>query len=178
MTELGRFLFAQCQDANQKLNAISSRVGVSSLPDEILSEILILATRPRCKALPNEMDIYTEMDALQKAEDLSHVCRRFRSLVLGAQCIWNIISESMNKPLLKICAERSKQVSMDVLIESFGLHQTGVECFSTFFRTCLLSSARWGSLTIGSANYPHMIQPHRNWNTIRDNMLSVGRLSG
>lgn len=60
-------LDAQYQAAKDKVNAVSLRVGLSSLPDEILSEVLVLATRP--PYIPPYVDLHVaaEMQAIQEA---------------------------------------------------------------------------------------------------------------
>ncbi len=177
---LGILLDTEHQAATEKVNAMTLWVRVSSLPNEILSEILVLATRPLCIPLYVD-DVAVEMQALREARSLSHVCRRFRSLVLDTPRIWNIISEHMmDTSQVRACIKRSKQMPMDILLEHYGLHQRGRECFSTFFRSCLLSSNHWRSLKIGKFFYSYVDrhQPHQMWEEIGDNMLSIGRLSG
>ncbi len=174
-------LDARYQAAKEKVNAVGLGAGLSSLPDEILSEVLVLATRPPYIPPFGDLHVEAEMQALQDAQSLSHVCRRFRSLVLDTPRIWNIISEHMmDTSQVRACIERSKQMPMDILLEHFGLYQRGSKLFSTFFKLCLLSSTHWRSLTIGRFSYPFndSHHPRRRWKDIRDNMLSIGRLSG
>jgi len=86
----------------------------------------------------------------------------------------------MDTSQVRACIERSKQMPLDILFEHFGLYQRGSKCFSTFFKICLLSSNHWRSLTIGKFSYPFddNHHPQRRWKDVRDNMLSIGRLSG
>ena len=60
--ELNRYLNAQCLEAEKKVDVMALRVGFSSLPDEILSDIPVLATRPNHVRLPPgiDADVVTE----------------------------------------------------------------------------------------------------------------------
>ncbi|KLO10489.1 hypothetical protein SCHPADRAFT_999544 [Schizopora paradoxa] len=184
LKQLKRFVDAQRQAVREKVNFMALRIGFSSLPDEILSEILVLATRPLQAGTPSpEFNIHVpaEMQGLHEARSLSHVCRRFRALMLNTPRIWNIISENMvDTSRIRTYIERSKKVGMDILLENYGLRQRGRNSFALFIKFCLLSSRHWRSFTIGrfAYNFEERFRPNRCWETIRDNLQIIGQLTG
>ena len=158
------------------------RVGFSSLPDEILSDILVFATRPSSiHLLPDsDIDFPAEVRAQEIALSLSHVCRRFRILTLHNPHLWNIISEHVvDSSKLETYAERCKEAPVDVLLQNYGLRQTGSAGFAKFFEFCLLSSKNWRSFTLGRLAY-HIGEDFmwmRKWSDVRNNMEIMEGLS-
>ncbi|KLO13159.1 hypothetical protein SCHPADRAFT_997589 [Schizopora paradoxa] len=182
--ELKNYLDRQYMEAEMKVDNMALRVGFSSLPDEILSGILVLATRPtRIDPPPDsDLDVSAEMQALECARSLSHVCRRFRILTLTNPHLWNVISEHMvDISKLKIYAERSKEMTVDFLLENYGLRQQQEESdnFLKFFEVCMLESSRWRSFTLGRFFYPigEKFIPMRKWPKIRDNLETIEQLT-
>ncbi len=81
--QLQPYLRAQYQSARQKVNALRLRTRFTSLPKNVLSEVLVLATRPRYVSSRTVLDVDEEMQSIKQARTLSHVCRRFRSIILS-----------------------------------------------------------------------------------------------
>lgn len=81
LNQLQSLLNAHCRTVKQKMTTMTLRIGVASLPDEILSDILLLSASPRRLATrpPIEFSLEPERQVLQEAITLSHVCRRFYS---------------------------------------------------------------------------------------------------
>ncbi|KLO12963.1 hypothetical protein SCHPADRAFT_997703 [Schizopora paradoxa] len=147
--QLQAYLDAQRQTVREKVDALAIRTGFASLPKNILIEVVELATCPqnryRGSALKNEMDAHNE------AIRISHVCRRFRALVLNdlKSSFWSSISEHMvDTEKIKFCVARSRKEAIDVFIDHWGLRQPD-ENIERFFKTCFLFSKKWGSLTVG-----------------------------
>ncbi|KLO14132.1 hypothetical protein SCHPADRAFT_889501 [Schizopora paradoxa] len=184
VVELKTYLEKQCVLAEKNVEDIALRVGFSSLPDDILADILVLATRPKHFRPPEygDIDVEAEMEALKEACSFSHVCRRFRVLILHNPHLWNIISEHMvDISKLEARTERSKETLVDVVLRSYGLRQVGNDAFSKFFELSLLSSRRWRSFTLGKFSYhfqDHFRPTRDNWPKIRENMKTIGRLTG
>ncbi|KLO13165.1 hypothetical protein SCHPADRAFT_928745 [Schizopora paradoxa] len=185
--QLRLILGAQCQSARRDVDALALRTGFSSLPDDLVAEILVFATRP-LKIIPNvHIDIVAEMQALAEARTLSHVCRRFRSLVLNRSQIWGVISERMNSlSEVTFCTQHSKTAPMTVVVEHFGVLQSSGRSgfpqkinsrFQAFFETCLLSSNRWRSLILGKNSYPDTAWTSFRWTVVRTNLLSISQIT-
>lgn len=173
-------LGTQYQSARRDVDALAFRTGFSSLPDEIVAEILVFATRPSKTKSSAHIDIVAEMRALAEARSLSHVCRRFRSLVLNSSRIWGVISEHMtNLSEVKFVINHSGTTPMTVVLDHCGLLQRSNLKFQKFFETCLLSSNRWSSFTLGNHSYQDTNRGHSafRWLDVRSNISTISRIT-
>ncbi|KLO13177.1 hypothetical protein SCHPADRAFT_928755 [Schizopora paradoxa] len=147
--QLQAYLDAQRQTVREKVDALALRVGFASLPMSILSEVIEFATSPRDRYSGSESE--NRMKAHNVAIKLSHVCRQFRAIVLTElrSSFWSTISEHMvDAEKIKFCVARSRKSPIDVFIESWGLRQPNKD-IEQFFKAILLSSKKWGTLTVG-----------------------------
>ncbi len=65
--QLQPYLRAQYQSARQKVNTLRLRTRFTSLPKNVLSEVLVLATRPRYVSSRTVLDVDEEMQSIKQA---------------------------------------------------------------------------------------------------------------
>ncbi len=118
--------------AKNHLKALSLRHGMSSLPDDILSEVLMYATRPDNLEKGMPVDVEIEMNSIRAALSLTHVCSRFRGLVLNNPRVWTILSDQFpNSNMILHCIKYAKSAPLDVFMEYFGFPHLGIKCRSS-----------------------------------------------
>ncbi len=99
--------------AEQRLKTAQLRTGLASLPNEILTSVLCLASQ--CEGRLHDSLVHrthhrgagiTKCTFLS-ATRLSHVCDRFRRVLLLTPEIWSGISDDMSLEMIEICLIRS-----------------------------------------------------------------------
>ncbi|KLO12273.1 hypothetical protein SCHPADRAFT_998268 [Schizopora paradoxa] len=89
------------------VNRIVSAQGLASMPDEVLSNIFILAQRSQVKNKP------------KLSITISQVCRRFREVAIGTPSLWNLIAYKMPEEMALTFLERSGVVGLHVIISEY-----------------------------------------------------------
>lgn len=84
------------------VGSLKIRSGFMSLPDEILSAVLVSASRQK----DDENDADAVKHTANEVVKLSHVCSRFRSVILSTVELWNRVSSSMHPDAISACLER------------------------------------------------------------------------
>ncbi len=131
------------------------------------------ATRPYGMTRGTGVNAKVKMDGIDEALSLSQVCSRFRSLILNAPRIWNILSDQhINSDIVQYCVKRSRNAPLDVFIERFGFPYLGPE-YEAFLSSCAISAARWRHLSLGKADYDIAQSIRLNWDAIRENIFNV-----
>ncbi|KLO12274.1 hypothetical protein SCHPADRAFT_905287 [Schizopora paradoxa] len=90
------------EELRSEANRLTVAQGLASLPDEVLSNIFILAQRSEKKGRA-EFSIA-----------LSHVCRRFREISIGTPSLWNSVALMMPKEMTLTFLQRSGEVRLQV----------------------------------------------------------------
>ncbi len=88
----------------EHIGVLRMRRGLSSLPDEVLTDILKYA------AFSSDIRHFHEARfatfATQAALKLSHVCQRFRSVIMRVSCLWSYVYNGMAPGLVSALCER------------------------------------------------------------------------
>lgn len=134
----------------------SPTLSFTSLPSDILDIIFDKAT-----TLGPKMTLQrSPLDAM----DISHICRRFRTLVLQSPKLWTSLSTNLTDDTIAMCLERSKDVSLDVEIDfgilkaASGFRMSPILSNVIFRRTDTFAkmSHRWCGLSIVVPNSSYM----------------------
>ncbi|KLO18979.1 hypothetical protein SCHPADRAFT_97325 [Schizopora paradoxa] len=150
-------LLAECmgfvqEETERRLNSALLRIGVASLPDEILSHILAFASHH--ESTSDDLSTFGKEKQFFSTVSLSHVCRRFRRVVLSTPQFWTSVSDSMQPSLVEVCLARSGAMPLDIFLDSFGNIQVYSEFHGGEFSNVLVrSSPRWKNLTIRAAPF-------------------------
>lgn len=103
-------LAAECK---KHADIIRLRRDFSSLPDEILSDVLeYSAYTPDIFGNEQGGAFRTVMEAIR----LSHTCQRFRQLVMRIPSLWNRISNTMPTRMISACCDRLTIANADVVM--------------------------------------------------------------
>lgn len=112
--------------------------GLNSLPDEILLEIVALVVEVNQPSLA--------------ALELSHVCRRFRSLALSSPRIWSYIHPaSQSHKLVTLYAERNKSLGLNITLTNKHFSPNW-PLQVQFLETVVFTQAHWRTLSIEADN--------------------------
>ncbi|KLO18980.1 hypothetical protein SCHPADRAFT_899317 [Schizopora paradoxa] len=158
-------LLAEClsfvqEESERRLNSALLRIGVASLPDEILSVIFAFASQ--CESIQDDHNPYNRGDRFVSknvkqffsAVSLSHVCRRFRHIILSAPEFWTSIWDNMRPGVVEFCLVRSGAMPLELFLDSFCNAHSHPEFYSDEFSSKLIaSSPRWRNLTIKVAPF-------------------------
>lgn len=122
--------------------------GVASLPDEVISNIFILAQRSESK------------NRTTFSIAVSHVCRRFREIAINTPSLWNSVALMMPKELTLTLLRRSGEVRLHVTVSDSW---TGCRCAPAhldqdFFRAISHHLGRIGWLNIKV----HLLSPEHS----------------
>lgn len=142
--------------AEQRLKAARLRIGIASLPDELLANIFHFVTQEEdhkdvLSVVFRGFESFKSM--FLSAVKLSHVCDRFRRVALLTPSLWNGISDDMTPHMVKLSLIRSGRMPLDITFLSF---QSTMDrfCFYNpkhFTRLVSKTSDRWRSLKIYSS---------------------------
>ncbi|KLO13167.1 hypothetical protein SCHPADRAFT_997597 [Schizopora paradoxa] len=160
-----------------QVEALSLQYGISSLPDDILSDILVHAT-----AREDEHDgmSLTEREErrLHTAIELSHVCSRFRSLLLDRARIWGFLSSDIsNIEMTRHCIKYAKSAPLKVHMENLG-SSLSKDGFQHFITACLESAENWNHLTMRLPYFKTTTEEETaRFECMLDNVSSFSRLS-
>ncbi|KLO14083.1 hypothetical protein SCHPADRAFT_889556 [Schizopora paradoxa] len=103
----------QIDSCKEHISAVKARSGFLAFPDEILSDILEFAA---CRQDKNVMKAIA--NTVRAAINLSHVCSRFRRLVVTTVDLWNRVSPLMNPLAIAACLDRCGTSGVDIYISS------------------------------------------------------------
>ncbi len=84
-----------------QISALKLRSGFPALPDEVLSDVLEFASYQN----DNDEEIAVK-SPVNAATTLSHICSRFRTLIMSTFNLWNRISPSMRMEAISSCFTR------------------------------------------------------------------------
>ncbi len=84
-----------------QISALKLRSGFPALPDEVLSDVLEFASYQH----DNDEEIAVK-SPVNAATTLSHICSRFRTLIMSTFNLWNRISPSMRMEAISSCFTR------------------------------------------------------------------------
>ncbi len=87
-----------------QIDALKLRSGFLALPDEVLSEVLKFASYQK-NAIKSTVNAATR---------LSHVCSRFRTLIISAFDLWNRVSPSMRMDAISSCFFRCGPAGVEI----------------------------------------------------------------
>lgn len=91
---------------------LATRGPIHALPPEILVDIFFFATAFDCKSLRRLSSDPLPWGILH----LSHVCREWRSLILGTSALWTrIVCSKRLRPLIFLYAERARNQPLDFI---------------------------------------------------------------
>ncbi len=124
----------QAATCEKYVNTLCIRRGFSSLPDEILSDVLEYA------AYTHGINRHEEQAAIQTvkaATKLSHTCQRFRQLVVRIPSLWNRIFNTMPPQMISACYDRLTIANAEVFL--CNRSQSVVQ----FVRTATNHSSYW-----------------------------------
>ncbi len=102
--------------------ALRLRGGLSSLPDEVLAIVLQYATTA-------PFDMYEGISATlftRAAMKLSHVCQRFRYLMVGISSLWSRIFSGMDSGLVSTLCDRLAKPTAEIILgkgENYFWHE-------------------------------------------------------
>ncbi|KLO18959.1 hypothetical protein SCHPADRAFT_94984 [Schizopora paradoxa] len=163
--KLAKCMEATCAVAERRWEAAQIRIGLASLPNELLSNILSLAstvheTNPSssratfCAAV-------SFRNSFRSAVDFSHVCDRFRRTALQTPELWNKISDDMNQHMVQLCLVRSGALPLEVSLTSFPNRGKFSEFYAPvhFTRFAMLTSNQWRSLEVSSSTVTGFSHP-------------------
>lgn len=154
------------EESERRLNSAQLRAGFASLPNEILSVVLAFASQNssdesgghRNRGKGRNSSKYEKQ--FLSAVSLSHVCRRFRLVLLSTPEFWNSFSDNMKPGAIQACLQRSGGMSLDILFTSFCNVQTHPQFYEEeLLRVLIRSSYRWRNLTMKVA--PLDVVKHR-----------------
>ncbi|KLO12980.1 hypothetical protein SCHPADRAFT_940757 [Schizopora paradoxa] len=146
--DISYILDEEIKSAKDQLSVLSLQHGIASLPDDILSDVLLYAVRPTYPSTDMLLFISKEKECIRAAIKLSHVCSRFRSLVLSRSHIWNTLSNQItNVDLIRHCTKHAKKAPLKLYLESLG-YPLSNDRFETFTTVCLESAANWHQLVL------------------------------
>ncbi|KLO14097.1 hypothetical protein SCHPADRAFT_332759 [Schizopora paradoxa] len=109
---------AQFTACEGHVRSLKLRAGFLTLPDEILSVVLVYASHQG-----SETDIDDIEDSVKAATVLSHVCSRFRTLVLTTPSHWNRISSLMNLEAINTCFLRCGSAGVHIAMSASCLEE-------------------------------------------------------
>lgn len=151
--------------AERRLKAAQLRSGLASLPNELLTSILYLASQREETNLALHRKEFRGVVSFKSsffsAVKLSHVCDRFRRVALLAPELWNGISDDMTSAMVTISVIRSGRMPLDVSLTSFPNHRKYPNFYSPKYFTRFLSktSSRWRSLKMLSSTEISLTDP-------------------
>ncbi|KLO18985.1 hypothetical protein SCHPADRAFT_924825 [Schizopora paradoxa] len=161
--KLSKCMEATCAVAEERLKAAQLRIGVASLPNELLANILSLAISSHEAVNRRETsgDIVSFRKSLLSSINLSHVCIRFRRVVLLSPQLWNKISDDMTPDMIKLCLLRRAGMHLDISLTSFANNRDFPKFYSPKYFTRFVSktSSWWKSLTIASTSLIGLSDP-------------------
>ncbi|KLO11370.1 hypothetical protein SCHPADRAFT_942138 [Schizopora paradoxa] len=128
----------QSMALEENAGALRLRAGLSSLPDEILINIL------ECAAYSGGSDAFASLCTVQDAVKLSLVCRRFRDLAIRSSFFWCRISNNMNINLVSALCDRLSDPIGEVFLKESTNHDV-----RQFIRAVAASSQFWIRFTHG-----------------------------
>lgn len=125
-----------------------------SVPDEIISQILLLAGQCRQNHIFHHGNARREIFcAFRSAVALSHACRRFLLVSLHTPALWNRIADSMGPDIVETCLRRSGVMPLEIFLNPFArTSEMQAQCFKNLARTISTSSSRWSAFTLYSTN--------------------------
>ncbi|KLO08034.1 hypothetical protein SCHPADRAFT_1001221 [Schizopora paradoxa] len=167
-----------------QVEALGIRYGFSLLPDDLLQDILLLATEKGDygEGFQPGRDFALEKPAMYRALTLAHACSRFRSIVLTTPRIWSAISDQIkDTEMLKFWLTHSGDIPLDVGLNTYGFPHFG-KSFEDGFKICLTSSLRWRSFTLGviprsTQALIDRISTATRWDVVRNNILAIDSMT-
>lgn len=115
----------QLETCESRIDAFDIRRGFYSLPDEILSTVLEYASQPGGDDDDDDNEDHKNdlkkliVRVVKSATKLSHVCKRFRDLIIRSPCLWNRVFNGMgNTDMVSTCLSRCRRGNGQVTLAS------------------------------------------------------------
>jgi len=99
----------------EKIEAFKRRRGFFLLPDEVLSMVLECAALKRVHVGEEDHVVYV----VTAATKLSHVCKRFRDLIIYSPILWSRVNNAMVNPnMVSSCLSRCRRPNAEVTLST------------------------------------------------------------
>ncbi len=153
LADVNQWILNQLGDCEHHSEALRLRAGFGSLPDEILSKVFEFAVplwdedEPETDWIDDNINYYAFRAVLLEARlatNFSHVCRRFRNLVLSSSKHWSRICSMMQPGMVSTYVSRCKSMDacFDVHMRS-PVYQGAKDALESFLHTAVNSSQLW-----------------------------------
>ncbi len=145
------YLSRQTEALKTQIRTLRLRGGLSSLPDEVLAIVLKYATTA---SAPFDDDEGRSATLFTKASiKLSHVCQRFRFLMMQISSFWSCIFNGMKYGLVSALCKRMAMPTAEIILEETKRRsRTNTELFILTVRP---RSERWRRFIHGKrSNFP------------------------
>jgi len=151
--EIGKRMISQIKKFEAQFNTLRLRKGMLSLPDEILAIVLKFAAYEH-ESHASESSSNATSIAVRRSAKLSHVCQRFRRVLVTIPTLWNRILSAMPKDMVTTCCCRFAIANVEVTLEHPTRHlahltASGSELIDSFIPTAASSSSYWRSYVHG-----------------------------
>ncbi len=141
----------QLETCEGNVEAYGLRGGFFTLPDEILATVLEYAAlegpRPKWDATFEDEAEKNIVSTVKSAAQLSHVCKRFRDLIIHSSRLWKCVFNGMgNSEMVSACLTRCSQGNGDVTL-SAALFKTAFvdrRRNTSFINAILKRTENWG----------------------------------
>ncbi len=137
-------IYFQAATCKKYVNTFCIRRRFSSLPDEILSDVL------EYSAYTHETygdDEQAAIQTVKAATKLSHTCQRFRQLMVRIPSLWSRIFNTMPPQMVSVCCDRLTMANAEVFLSN--RFQPVVE----FVRTVANHSRYWRRYDHSTVSY-------------------------
>jgi len=137
-------------EASNRLERLRLREDSPSVPDEILSKILLFAIPCSQDHVFHRDSVWQQiLCAFQSAVTLLHVSKRFRLVAVHTPALWNRISDSMSPKVVDMCLGRSGVTPLEVFLNPFvRTSEKHIGRFDNFVRAISASSERWSAFIL------------------------------
>ncbi len=148
LQQLTAYMASAHLEAAKRLERL--RASSLSIPDEILSQILLCAAQCNQNHVFHTGNTRREvLCAFRSAVALSHVCKRFRLVSLHTPALWNRISDSMSPDVVDICLGRSGVLPLEIFLNPFIQNsEKHTRQFKNFVQAISPSAERWSAFTL------------------------------
>ncbi len=150
--EIGMHVASQVKKLETHFKALRLRKGMLSLPDEILAIVLkFTAYEGSDHFTGNHNDAYAIFTTVRRSAKLSHVCQRFRRILVAIPILWNRVLNKMPESMVAACCSRFSVANVEVSvtlnlanrISSCEYRQTDLESLRSFVLTATSFSQYW-----------------------------------
>ncbi|KLO08227.1 hypothetical protein SCHPADRAFT_1001087 [Schizopora paradoxa] len=134
--DVSSWISKQWSFCDAQIKSLRIRSWFMAIPDEILSVILKFAARQK---YGNTYADFAVKHTVKEATKLSHVCSRFRNVVLRVADVWNCVSPSMHPDAVSTCFDRCGPSGFNVLFSGGSFEKDN----HSFFRQIAEKAHLW-----------------------------------